>query len=63
MGSVTFARRLPVLKCSKSMTMCRKRLMCRVGVVLADLVVPRRLAMKLARVSMMHCGSGMVPCC
>jgi len=57
------ARRLPVLKCAKSVTMRRERLMRRVGVILPDLVVPGRLSMKPRRVSMMCRSRSMVPSC
>ena len=62
MRSITCARRLPVLKRVKRMTTGSERLVRRVGVILPDLVVPRRRAMKLRRVSMMHCRRSMVPC-
>jgi len=57
------ARRLPVLKCAKSMTMGRERLVRRVGVILADLIVPGRFTMKLRGESMMRRSRGVVPCC
>ena len=63
MRSITCARRLPVLERAKRMAVSGKRLMCRVGIILPDLVVPRRFAMKLRRESMMHCGRSMVCCC
>ncbi len=44
---VTRACRLPVLKRAKRMAMSRYGLMRGVRVVLADLVMPRRLAMKM----------------
>ena len=57
------ARRLPVLKCAKRVTMRRERLMRRVGVIFPDLVVPGRITMKLGRVSVMCRSRSMVPCC
>ena len=63
MRGIVGARGLPVLKGAHSMTMGGERLMGRVGVVLADLVVPRSLAMKLRSLSMMLCRGCMVPCC
>jgi hypothetical protein len=62
MRGITCARRLSALKRAKSMTMGGECLVCRMGVVLADLVVPRCLAMKLRRVSLMRCGRCVVRC-
>ncbi len=56
-----FRRLLMVPRSAKRMTMRSKGLMRRVGVVLADLIVSRRGAAKLRRVSVMHCRGGMVP--
>ena len=63
MCRITGARRLPVLKCAKRVTMRRERLMRRVGVIFPDLVVPGRITMKLGRVSVMCRSISMVPSC
>jgi hypothetical protein len=58
----TRARDLAVLKRAKRMAMSSQGLMCCVAVILADLVMPRRLAMKIRRVFVMHRCSCMLIC-
>jgi hypothetical protein len=57
---VTCARRLPVFLRAKCMAMSRYGLMCGVSIILANLVVPRRFAMKIRSLFMMYRGGYMM---